>query len=181
MTKNDFQTKQGTASDATAVKGQLTYEDKVVEKIVGLALDSVPGLLSVSGGFFSNLKDKLINTDTTRDGVNVEVGTKEVAVDLDIVAEYQTHIPTIFTKIKSVVEQEVKKMTDLAVIEVNVNVVDIKTREQHEADSVSLQDRVSDVASATGEFASNQVDNVKSAVGTGAEKVKEVATESRVK
>ena len=37
-------------------------------------------------------------------------------------------------------------MTDLEVVEVNVNVVDIKTKEQHEADSVSLQDRVTDVA-----------------------------------
>ena len=43
-------------------------------------------------------------------------------------------------------------MTDLEVVEINVNVVDIKTKEQHEADSVSLQDRVSDVAESTGEF-----------------------------
>ena len=47
-------------------------------------------------------------------------------------------------------------MTDLEVVEINVNVVDIKTKEQHEADSVSLQDRVSDVAESTGEFASEQ-------------------------
>ena len=33
-------------------------------------------------------------------------------------------------------------MTGLEVIEVNVNVVDIKTEEQHEEDSVSLQDKV---------------------------------------
>ncbi len=42
-------------------------------------------------------------------------------------------------------------MTDLEVVEVNVNVVDIKTKEQHEADSVSLQDRVTDIAESTGE------------------------------
>ena len=35
-------------------------------------------------------------------------------------------------------------MTDLDVVEVNVEVVDIKTREQYEADSVSLQDKVTD-------------------------------------
>ncbi|GHN13705.1 hypothetical protein NRIC0767_16760 [Lactobacillus delbrueckii subsp. allosunkii] len=38
-------------------------------------------------------------------------------------------------------------MTDLEVIEVNVNVVDVKTKEQHEQDSTSLQDRVSDALS----------------------------------
>ncbi len=39
---------------------------------------------------------------------------------------------------KKVVVEEVSKMTDLEVVEVNVNVVDVKTEEQHEADSVSL-------------------------------------------
>ena len=65
-------------------------------------------------------------------------------------------------KSKDVIVSEVAKMTDLEVVEVNVNVVDIKTKEQHEADSVSLQDRVSDVAESTGEFASEQFEKAKS-------------------
>ncbi|MFC3927212.1 Asp23/Gls24 family envelope stress response protein [Streptococcus caprae] len=138
------------------IRGELTYADKVIEKIIGIALETVDGLLGVDGGFLSNMKDKLVNTDTTRDGVNVEVGKKQVAVDLDIVAEYQKHVPTIFKAIKEVIETEVKRMTDLDVVEVNVNVVDIKTRAQYEADKVSLQDRVTDAAQTTGEFASTQ-------------------------
>ncbi len=51
-------------------------------------------------------------------------------------------------------------MTDLEVIEVNVNVVDVKTKEQHEQDSTSLQDRVSD------------------ALSTGAKKSKETLSDS---
>ena len=42
-----------------------------------------------------------------------------------------------------------------------MNVVDIKTKEQYEADSVSLQDRVTGVVESTGEFASEQFENVK--------------------
>lgn len=38
------------------IKSSLTYNDKVIEKIVGHALENVDGLLQVSGGFFSNLK-----------------------------------------------------------------------------------------------------------------------------
>ena len=64
-------------------------------------------------------------------------------------------------------------MTDLEVVEINVNVVDIKTKEQHEADSVSLQDRVSDVAESTGEFASEQFEKVKSGIGSGVATVQE--------
>ena len=41
------------------VKGELTYEDKVIQKIIGLSLEKVSGLLAVDGGFFSNLADKL--------------------------------------------------------------------------------------------------------------------------
>lgn len=140
------------------IKGELTYTDKVIEKIIGIALDSVDGLLGVSGGFFADLKDRLVNTDTTRDGVHVEVGTKQVAVDLDIVAEYQKNIPTIYKDIKAIIETEIKRMTDLDVVEVNVTVVDIKTYAQYEADSVSLQDRVTDVASTAADFTSVQVD-----------------------
>ncbi|AAN00019.1 TPA: Asp23/Gls24 family envelope stress response protein [Streptococcus agalactiae] len=167
-------------SGTTAVRGELTFEDKVIEKIVGIAIEHVDGLLAVNGGFFSNLKNSVVNSDSVTDGVNVEVGKKQVAVDLDIVAEYQKHVPTIFADIKKVVEAEVKRMTDLEVVEVNVNVVDIKTRAQHEEDSVTLQDRVTSAAQATGEFASNQVSNVKSAVGSGVDKVEDMKSEPRV-
>ena len=131
------------------VRGELTYENKVIQKIIGLSLDRVPGLLHVDGGFFSNLTEKLVNTNDVTHGVNVEVGKEQVAVDLNVIVS------------------EVAKMTDLEVVEVNVNVVDIKTKEQYEADSVSLQDRVTDVAESTGEFASEQLSRVKSGIGSG--------------
>ena len=169
------------------VKGELTYEDKVIQKIIGLSLEKVPGLLDVDGGFFSNLTEKIINTDNVTRGVNVEVGKEQVAVDLNVVVEYQKNVPALYEEIKKVVVEEVSKMTDLEVVEVNVNVVDIKTKEQHEADSVSLQDRVTDVAESTGEFASEQFEKAKSGlsggfsavqekVGEGVEAVKDAAS-----
>lgn len=110
------------------VKGELTYEDKVIQKIIGLSLEKVPGLLDVDGGFFSNLTEKIINTDNVTHGVNVEVGKEQVAVDLNIVVEYQKNVPALYKEIKDVVVSQVTKMTDLEVVEVNVNVVDIKRR-----------------------------------------------------
>ena len=163
--------------DATAVaheiKGKLTYEDKVIQKIIGLSLENVSGLLGIDGGFFSNLKEKIVNSDDVTSGVNVEVGKTQVAVDLNIIAEYQKNVPALYSEIREIVSSEVAKMTDLEVVEINVNVVDIKTKEQHEADSVSLQDRVSDVAESTGEFASEQFEKAKSGFSTVQEKVSE--------
>ena len=149
------------------VRGELTYENKVIQKIIGLSLDRVPGLLHVDGGFFSNLTEKLVNTNDVTHGVNVEVGKEQVAVDLNVIVEYRKNVPTLYKEIKDVIVSEVAKMTDLEVVEVNVNVVDIKTKEQYEADSVSLQDRVTDVAESTGEFASEQFSRVKSGIGSG--------------
>ena len=165
--------KQEATKKVDAVKGELTYEDKVIQKIIGLSLEKVDGLLAVDGGFFSNLADKIVNTDNVANGVNVEVGKEQVAVDLNVVVEYQKNVPDLYKHIKEVVVAQVSKITDLEVIEVNVNVVDIKTKEQHEADSVSLQDRVTGVVESTGEFASEQFENVKTGLGNGFSAVKE--------
>ena len=165
--------KQEATKKVDAVKGELTYEDKVIQKIIGLSLEKVDGLLAVDGGFFSNLADKIVNTDNVANGVNVEVGKEQVAVDLNVVVEYQKNVPVLYKHIKEVVAEQVSKITDLEVIEVNVNVVDIKTKEQHEADSVSLQDSVTGVVESTGEFASEQFENVKTGLGNGFSAVKE--------
>ena len=121
----------------------------------------------MDGGFFSNLTEKLVNTNDVTHSVNVEVGKEQVAVDLNVIVEYRKNVPTLYKEIKDVIVSEVAKMTDLEVVEVNVNVVDIKTKEQYEADSVSLQDRVTDVAESTGEFASEQFSRVKAGIGSG--------------
>nr|WP_232709938.1 Asp23/Gls24 family envelope stress response protein [Lactococcus lactis] len=113
------------------IKGALTYEDKVVQKIVGLALESVDGLLSV--------------------------GKTQVAVDLKVVTEYRKNVPDIYEKIKEVIRKEVAAMTELEVVEVNVTVTDIKTKEQQKEDDVSIQDRVTSAAQTTGKFTSEQV------------------------
>ena len=70
-------------------------------------------------------------------------------------------------------------MTGLEVIEVNVNVVDIKTEEQHEEDSVSLQDKVGEATESVS-FASEQTEKAKELASKGSSKAKEL-TESRVK
>lgn len=162
-----------------SMRGELNYEDKVVQKIIGIAIEQVDGLLSANGGFFSNVAGKLVNTDNVTAGIETEVGKKQVAVDMDVIVEYGKDIEKIFEEMQEVIGKEVKNMTHLEVIEVNANVVDIKTKEEFEKDQETVQDKVTDAAKRTGEFASNQTDKVKSAAGSGAQKVKE-NTEPRV-
>ena len=155
------------------VKGELTYENKVIQKIIGFSLENISGLLAVDGGFFSNLTDKLINIDNVTSGVNVEVGKEQVAVDLNIIVEYKKNVPELYQEIKKVITNDISNITDLEVVEVNVNVVDIKTKEQHEADSVSLQDRVTNAVESTGEFASEKFEAAKTGISEGLSTAKE--------
>ena len=170
--ENNVETKELTTSNSEA-RGELTFDNDVIKKIIGQALENVSGLLAVDGGFFSNLTDKLINTDNVTSGVNIEVGKEQVAVDLNIIVEYKKSVPEIFEEIKRVITTDINKMTGLEVVEVNVNVIDIKTKEQHEADSVSLQDRVSNVVESTGEFASDTFTSAKAGISDGFSTVKE--------
>ncbi|MGO2638618.1 MAG: Asp23/Gls24 family envelope stress response protein, partial [Enterococcus viikkiensis] len=139
------------------------------------------GLLTVDGGFFSNIKDKLVNSDDVTSGISTEVGKKQVAVDMDIVAEYGKDIDDIYEQMKKLISEQVAKMTHLDVIEVNVNVVDIKTREEYEEDSETVQDKVSSAAQTTGKFASKQTNRAKNAVSNQTDKISEnMESEPRV-
>lgn len=82
-------------------------------------------------------------------------------MDLKVVVEYQRNIPELYKKIKEIVVSEISNMTNLEVVEVNVDVVDIKTKEQHEADSVSLQDRATGVVESTSKFTSDKFESAK--------------------
>ena len=162
------------------MNGDLTYEDKVIQKIIGIALEQVDGLLSVDGGFFSNVAGKLVNTDNTTAGIDTEVGKKQVAVDLSIIVEYGKDIEKIFQQIKEIISKEVQNMTHLDVIEINANVTDIQSKEKFDAKQETVQDKVTNAAKTTGQFASDQTDKAKQAINQGNEKVKD-QTEPRVK
>ena len=63
--ENNVEKKELTTSNSEA-KGELTFDNDVIKKIIGQALENVPGLLAVDGGFFSNLTDKLINNPSVK-------------------------------------------------------------------------------------------------------------------
>lgn len=166
--------------DTAGFKGEITYSDKVIETIIGKSLAEVPGLLAVSGGFLTDFKNKLVNSEKVTEGVNVEVGTKQVATDLKVVVEYGRDIPEIVDNIKAIIGKEVARMTHLEVVEVNVHVQDIKTQEEFEKDSVTVQDRVTEAGKATTDFVSEQANKAGETLAKTAEQVKGAVEDSRV-
>lgn len=161
------------------VKKELTYDDKVLQKIIGIALEHVDGLLTVDGGFFSNIAEKLVNTDNAATGVNVEVGKKQVAVDLDVVVEYGRNIPKLFDEIVKVIEQSVKEMTGLELVEANVNVVDVKSQEEYDEESVTVQDRLTDTVDKAGDAISDGTAKIRKGAKKTGDNVKETIEDSK--
>ncbi|MDO4593741.1 MAG: Asp23/Gls24 family envelope stress response protein [Tissierellia bacterium] len=119
---------------------KLTFEDKVVAKIARIAVDDLDGILEMKGNLFDSVAGRFSNEQSTA-GVDVEVGEKEAAVDLQIILEYGKSAVQLFERIKKVVQENIKAMTGLNVVEVNVNVVDVMTRKEYQRNKEDDSDK----------------------------------------
>ncbi len=110
-------------------QGNTTIADGVVQKIAGLAAREVSGVYALGGGAaraFGALRERIPGaSQTAGQGVSVEVGEKQAAVDLDIVTEYGAPIAEIARSVRRNVINAVEGMTGLQVTEVNIAVNDI--------------------------------------------------------
>lgn len=112
-------------------KGTTTVADSVVAKIAGIAAREVAGVHNMGSGAartFGMIKEKLpigSNDPQPMQGVSVEVGEREAAVDLDLVIEYGVSIPDLARSVRNNVVGRVERMTGLSVTEVNISIDDI--------------------------------------------------------
>jgi uncharacterized alkaline shock family protein YloU len=114
---------------ATA-EGHISVAEGVVQKIAGKACREVAGVhaMGTSGSrAFGALRDRIPGSTgpSFGQGVGVEVGEAEAAIDLDIVVEYGVGIAELGRSIQRNVKQTVERMTGLRVVEVNVAVDDV--------------------------------------------------------
>jgi len=117
-------------ADDTA-QGKTTIAASVVQKIAGIAAREISGVHSMGGGIsrtFGAIRERIPGGGTGASniaGVQVEVGEKQAAVDLDLVVEYGASIVELARAVRRNVITAVERMTGLEVIEVNIAVNDI--------------------------------------------------------
>ncbi|MDF9714752.1 Asp23/Gls24 family envelope stress response protein [Nocardioides sp. ChNu-153] len=113
----------------TSEAGRTSIADTVVSKIAGIAARDISGVHDLGGGTaraVGALRERIPGSRTNlSQGVSVEVGERQAAVDLDIVAEYGVAIADLAAAIRRNVISSVERMTGLEVTEVNITVHDV--------------------------------------------------------
>jgi uncharacterized alkaline shock family protein YloU len=110
--------------------GKISIAQGVVQKVAGLACREISGVHAMGASTsraFGAVRDRIPGSTgpSFAQGVGVEVGETEAAVDLDIVVDYGVSIDDLGRSIQRNVKQAVERMTGLDVVEVNVNVDDL--------------------------------------------------------
>ncbi|MEV0248967.1 Asp23/Gls24 family envelope stress response protein [Nocardia sp. NPDC050712] len=145
-------TKSGTRREETkrpsalvTDQGTTTIADAVVQKIAGMAAREVRGVHDLGGGTaraIGALRDRIPGASSSvGQGVSVEVGEKQAAVDLELVVEYGVAIAELATAVRRNVITAIEQMTALEVVEVNINVNDVYIEDESD-DQQPTRDRV---------------------------------------
>ena len=116
---------------------KLKFNDDVIAKIAGMSIQNIDGILSMNGNVFDNLADKIRSKEDITKGIDADVGEKQAALDLEIILEYGKDAHQIFQNILQEVGNQIKRMTGLHVVEINVYISDVMTKKEWQKQSKS--------------------------------------------
>ena len=118
----------GSGASLQSSRGSTTIADAVVTKVAGIAAREVSGVHNLGGGAaraMGAMTQRVGIGDERSQGVSVEVGEREAAVDLKLVIDYGESIPQVSEQIRENVVKRIEGITGLSVTEVNVTVNDL--------------------------------------------------------
>lgn len=130
---------RGTSSALASEHGHTSIADVVVAKIAGLATREIDGVHDLGGSTtraVGQLRQRIPGTRVSMaQGVSVEVGERQAAIDLDIVVDYGVSIADLAAGIRRNVIGSVERMTGLEVTEVDIVVHDVDLGEDDDPES----------------------------------------------
>lgn len=118
---------RGTAAPGDDTQGRTVIAETAVAKVVGVAVRGVPGVHALGSGASRSIgaiREVVGATDLTQ-GVRVEVGESQVAVDIVLVAEYGYPLQTLANTVRAGVYSAVEELVGRGVIEVNIEITDV--------------------------------------------------------
>ncbi|WP_434617101.1 Asp23/Gls24 family envelope stress response protein [Arthrobacter sp. A5] len=127
--QNDF---PGSAAGAPPVSrpqgtGRTSISETAVAKVAAIAARSVHGVHALGSGAARSLgaiRD-VVGVSDLAQGVRAEVGETQVAVDVNLIAEYGMPLQLVADGVRAAVYAAVEGLVGLTVIEVNVEINDV--------------------------------------------------------
>ncbi|MHA7177035.1 Asp23/Gls24 family envelope stress response protein [Arthrobacter sp. Sr24] len=108
-------------------RGTTTVADGVVAKVAGIAAQDIAGVYALGGGAaraLGSIREAVGQKDLTQ-GVSVEVGQTQVAVDVTLVVEYPHPLQKVADAVRDAIYAAVEDVVGMEVTEVNVSITDI--------------------------------------------------------
>jgi uncharacterized alkaline shock family protein YloU len=115
----------GTATGTTG--GKNTIADGVIEKVAGIAARQVAGVHDLGNGAaraVGAIRNAIGQQDRGQ-GVSVEVGETQVAVDITLIAEYPVDLQQVADDVRKSVTDAIDQVVGMEVTEVNVTISDV--------------------------------------------------------
>ena len=138
--------KTDTPSTLVGKDGRTTIADTVVSKIAGIAAREVSGVHALGGGAaraVGALRERIPGSSTNHSqGVSVEVGERQAAVDVQLVAEYGVSLADLANGIRRNVIASIERMTGLEVTEGNIESQDVHLETEERSEDTSSEPRV---------------------------------------
>lgn len=135
MTENQTMDNTNAATLTPDNVESVVYDERVIRKIIGAALEGIPGILGPSGGVFSGIADsfkKVEDVDITK-GLHFSYANGVADVKLKVIAELGQQMPEIVNEITSKVTTALKEQAGMDVESMEVEIVDTMTREEYES------------------------------------------------
>lgn len=146
--KNQVAAINADATQTVTSRGTTTVADGVVAKVAGIAAQDIPGVFALGGGAaraLGSIREAVGQKDLTQ-GVSVEVGQTQVAVDVTLVVEYPHPLQQVADAVRDSIYAAVEDVVGMEVTEVNVSITDIHIPSEDD-DKPAQSKRTDDVPS----------------------------------
>lgn len=113
------------------VGGTTRIDEEVVGSIAGVAAREVEGIVRIgSASFGRSMMERAGMGERRTRGMNIEVGTKEAILDLEIFVKYGFNIPDVIIELRKKVASRLLDLTGLFAKEINVKVAGVEFEEK---------------------------------------------------
>ncbi len=115
-----------TSNQAASQLGKTTISDEVVTQLVEIAAKEVQGIHSIAkqgiGDQIAGFTQRLSGKSQSSEGIIVEVGEREVAIDLRIIAHYGVKVSDLAANLRQAIINRIESLLGLVVKEVNIQI-----------------------------------------------------------